>query len=112
MVVGDTLTKIEVLPTSSKGILLDTTDKPEADIKPPNVTNEILPDPTKVKGMPTSCKDLQLLGHKLNGINLVKTSKPGEGVRIEAVFCDFQSPAAVSGIFITIFIQDNQYMYI
>jgi len=102
MVVEDTTSNVEAFPTSRKDhISLETNDNSEADRNKPTVNNEILPDPTKVKGMPTSCKDLQLLGHKLNGIYLIKTSKPEEGVKIKAVFCDFQSITPVSGITIT-----------
>jgi len=43
-------------------------------------------------GMPTSCKDLQLLGHKLNGFYSVKSSQPNEkGTKMETIYCDFQS---------------------
>lgn len=66
----------------------------------PTVSNEMLQEPGKVKGMPTNCTDLKLLGHNLNGVYLVKTSRPNQGVKIESVFCDFQSSASVSGIFI------------
>jgi hypothetical protein len=34
--------------------------------------------------MPTSCKDLELMGQKINGIFLVKGT-----IKIDAVFCDF-----------------------
>ena len=45
-------------------------------------------------GMPTSCKDLQLLGHKLNGFYSVKTSQPNvKGTKMETIYCDFQSDA-------------------
>jgi len=60
-------------------------DHPDAGKKKGNyistVTNEMLQDPAKVKGLPSSCKDLQLLGHKLSGLYLVKTSK-SEIIRI------------------------------
>ena len=43
-------------------------------------------------GMPTSCKDLQLLGHRLNGFYSVKTSHLEQGTSmIETVYCNFQS---------------------
>ncbi len=49
---------------------------------------------TKI-GMPTSCKDLQLLGHKLNGFYLVKTPQlNNQGSKIETVYCDFPSPSS------------------
>jgi len=52
-------------------------------------------DPSKVKGIPTSCKDLQLLGHKLNGLYSIKTTQPdNQRAKIETVFCDFQSSSA------------------
>ena len=55
----------------------------------PNATQ--LAPSSKIQGMPTSCKDLQLLGHKLNGFYLVKTSsKSNLGAQIETVYCDFQ----------------------
>jgi len=58
----------------------------------PQHHHEIQSDPTKVYGMPTSCSDLQLLGYKLNGLYLVKSSKQNLGItKIETVFCDFQS---------------------
>ena len=58
-------------------------------------------EPAKIKGIPTSCMDLKLLGHTLNGVYLIKTSLPNQAFKIESVFCDFQSPAAsVPGIFI------------
>jgi hypothetical protein len=34
--------------------------------------------------MPTSCEDLQRMGHKISGIFLVKGS-----TKFEAVYCDF-----------------------
>jgi len=64
----------------------------------PTVHNEKVQEPGKVKGIPTSCGDLQLLGHTLNGVFLIKTSLPDQGMKLEAVFCDFQSPGNVSGI--------------
>jgi len=88
---------------NNKDNVLDTKEQPESDrnngiSSTPIVTNEMLSkDSNWVKGMPTSCKDLQLLGHKLNGIHLIKTSKPNEGVKIEAVFCDFKSQTELSG---------------
>ncbi len=69
----------------------------------PTTSNEMLQDPSKVKGAPSSCEDLQLLGHQLNGLYLIKTSEPNQGTKIETVFCDFQSPTAPSGI-VTYFI--------
>jgi hypothetical protein len=44
-------------------------------------------------GMPTSCKDLQLLGHKLNGFYSVKKSQPNvnKSTKLETIYCDFQS---------------------
>jgi len=51
-----------------------------------------------LKGMPTKCRDLQLLGHKLNGLYLVKAIRPtNQGIEIGTVFCDFQSPTTVNG---------------
>ena len=50
----------------------------------------------KILEMPTSCKDLQLLGHQLNGFYLVKKSQPssnsnkGKNNKIETVYCNFQ----------------------
>ena len=68
-------------------------DHPDAGRKKGNysstITNEMLQDPNKVKGLPSSCKDLQLLGHKLNGLYLVKTSQPDQATKIETVFCNF-----------------------
>jgi len=56
--------------------------------------DEFKKDPSKVNGIPTSCKDLQLLGHELNGLYSIKTTQPdNEGAKIETVFCDFQSPS-------------------
>jgi len=86
--------------------IYSTADYPKNDHKTsetsPMITNEILQTSIKVqyqvKGMPTSCTDLQQLGHKLNGLYLIKTPRPTKGVKIEAVFCDFQSPLGVSGI--------------
>ncbi len=63
----------------------------------PTVTNEMLADPSKVKGMPKNCADLQLLGHKLNGLYLVKASRPNQGTKIDTVFCDFKLPFGVAG---------------
>jgi len=62
--------------------------------------DELKKDPSKVKGIPTSCKDLQLLGHELNGLYSIKTTQPDkQGAKIETVFCDFQSSSAnLSGI--------------
>jgi len=50
----------------------------------------------KIPEMPTSCKDLQLLGHQLNGFYLVKKAQPGSNSnkgknnKIETVYCNFQ----------------------
>jgi len=60
----------------------------------PDVKNVTIP---KFKEMPTSCKDLQKLGHKLNGLHLIKTTSPDYGTKIETVFCDFQSSKNVNG---------------
>ena len=69
------------------------------------VTNkavEVIDNPSNFKGMPTSCKDLQLLGHKLNGFYSVKVFQSNNRTKIETVFCDFQSPITdlIDGIFI------------
>ena len=59
--------------------------------------NELIRDPGKVKGIPSSCKDLQLLGHELNGLYSIKRFQPANNQgtnKIETVFCDFQSPSA------------------
>jgi len=51
-----------------------------------------------IKGMPTSCKDLQQLGHSFNGFYLVRKSKPNSsGAKIETVYCDFQSSEDYKG---------------
>ena len=56
------------------------------------ISIEVKAEQSNFMGMPTSCKDLQLLGHKLNGIYSVKVSQPNNaGTKIESVFCDFQS---------------------
>jgi len=62
--------------------------------------DDLKKDPSKVKGIPTSCKDLQLLGHELNGLYSIKATQPdNQGAKIETVFCDFQSSSAnLSGI--------------
>ena len=71
----------------------------------PTVTHEMLQnDPSiKMTGIPTSCKNLQQLGHSLNGLYLIKkslsnnpgtqiqSSQPDQGTKIETVFCNFQS---------------------
>jgi len=68
-------------------------DHPDASRKiisySPTLPDEIMSDLTKMQGMPTSCNDLQLLGHKLNGLYLVKTSQPNQGTKIETIFCNF-----------------------
>jgi len=58
--------------------------------------DEFKKDPSiKVKGIPTSCKDIQLLGHELNGLYSIKTTKPdNQGAKIQTVFCNFQSSSA------------------
>jgi len=56
-----------------------------------------IPNKTKFKEIPTSCKDLEQLGHKLNGLHLIKTTSPDRGTKIETVFCDFQSSKDVKG---------------
>ena len=61
----------------------------------------MISDPnSQLKGVPTSCKDLRQLGHSFNGLYLVSKSQPDDdqGVKIETVFCDFQSPADSKGI--------------
>ena len=61
--------------------------------------SEVKEDPIKFNGMPTSCKDLQLLGHKLSGFYSVKVSQPNNsGTKIETVFCDFQSTDLINGM--------------
>ena len=37
-----------------------------------------------IDGMPTSCADLRIIGHILNGFYLIKGAK-----NIETVYCDF-----------------------
>jgi len=76
-------------------------DHPDAGSKigkySPAVTNEMLS--TQVTGIPTSCKDLQQLGHLLNGLYMVKKAPlNNEGTKIETVFCDFQSHSASKGL--------------
>ncbi len=53
-----------------------------------------------VIGMPTNCKDLQLLGHRLNGFYSVKTQLPNQiSGKIETVYCDFhQASSNLKGI--------------
>lgn len=67
----------------------------------PVVTTEIIqnkPD-SKVKGMPTSCKDLQQLGHSSNGFYSIKKFQPNDkGTKIETVYCDFKTPTDSNGI--------------
>jgi len=77
-------------------------DHPDASNKngkySPTVTNEMLNN-IKVKGIPTSCKDLQQIGHSLNGLYLIKKSLPNnQGTKIQTVFCDFQSTTSSNGI--------------
>lgn len=51
-----------------------------------------------IKGIPTSCSDLQRLGHSFNGFYSVKKFQPDiQGVKIETVYCDFQSPIDSKG---------------
>ncbi len=47
---------------------------------------------TPIVGPPSSCKDLNQLGHTLNGIYLIKTNSTGSANSkvINAIFCDFQ----------------------
>ena len=47
---------------------------------------------TAIVGPPSSCKDLNQLGHTLNGIYLVKTNRPAStnSTITNAVFCYFQ----------------------
>ena len=53
-------------------------------------TNGIIQkDTDKSNGMPTSCKDLYILGHQLNGFYLIKAFQPKQGTKIETIFCDF-----------------------
>jgi len=82
----------------------DASRKKTTNYSPTVVTNEIgllqEPPPTKVlKGMPTNCKDLQLLGHKLNGFYLIKTSKNNIETKMETVYCDFQLQTSLNGTF-------------
>ncbi len=51
-----------------------------------------------IKGMPTSCTDLKLLGHKLNGFYSVKTQQTNQTAKVETVYCDFQSSSDLKGI--------------
>lgn len=60
--------------------------------------NEMIRQNQKIKGMPASCKDLQVLGHKLSGFYSIKKSQPKQGIaKIETVFCDFQSALYAKG---------------
>ncbi len=52
----------------------------------------------KIRGMPSNCKDLQLLGHKLSGFYSVKASQPKiKGNKIETVYCDFTVSSSIAG---------------
>ena len=80
-------------------------DHPDSGHKKGNYSPIIAPETeilktqsSTLKGMPTNCNDLQLLGHKLNGLYLVKTARPNQGSKFGTVFCDFQSSTAVKGI--------------
>jgi len=53
----------------------------------------------QIKGMPTSCKDLQKLGHSSNGFYSIKKVRPNnQGTKLETVYCDFKSPTDSNGI--------------
>ncbi len=51
-----------------------------------------------INGMPSSCGDLKLIGHTLNGLYSVM----GSAAKMESVFCDFsQTPESACKCFIT-----------
>ncbi len=51
-----------------------------------------------INGLPSSCGDLKLIGHTLNGLYSVM----GSAAKIESVFCDFsQTPESACKCFIT-----------
>jgi len=77
------------------------------------VTNEMLQNETstKVTGIPTSCKDLQQIGHSLNGVYFIKKSLPNrKGNKMQAVFCDFQSPISSKGLYLIFYKDLNKWI--
>ena len=93
---GSKKTYASVCESSSSLCTFYHPDHPDASRKKgsiinPSVTTDNMQDENQPKEMPTSCKDLQKLGHKLNGFYLIKTARPNQGAKIETVFCDFQS---------------------
>ena len=51
-----------------------------------------------ITGLPSSCGDLKLIGHTLNGLYSVM----GSAAKMESVFCDFsQTPESACKCFIT-----------
>ena len=60
-------------------------------------TNEVSRNTENAKGMPTNCKDLQLLGHQLSGFYSVKTQLKHQTAKIETVYCKFQASSNSKG---------------
>ena len=63
------------------------------------ISIEVKAEQSNFMGMPTSCKDLQQLGHSLNGLYLVNKSLPTtQRTKSETVFCNFQSHTPLNGM--------------
>jgi len=90
-------------------------DHPDATSKKgkysPTVTNEMLAN--NMTGIPTSCKDLQQLGHSLNGLYLIKKLLPNnQESKIETVHCDFKSTSsALAGIVDFIYLKKKRKLF-
>ena len=52
------------------------------------ISGRKMKDEPLIIGLPSSCDDLNKMGHTLNAIYMVKGS---EGSKIKAVFCNFQT---------------------
>ena len=52
-------------------------------------------DTDKSNGMPTSCQDLYILGHQLNGFYLIKGINATSNNHVEMVDCLFTNPCGI-----------------
>jgi len=69
----------------------------------PTITNPMIEGLSKVNGIPTSCEDLQQIGHILSGLYLIQATRPNQEAKIETVFCNFATPTTAPGIIICIY---------
>ncbi len=81
-------TSLEVKPDQQDPLLIsflrEENERPAATafLSVPVSTNQ---SPVAINGLPSSCGDLKMIGHALNGIYFIM----GSSGRMESVYCDF-----------------------